>query len=99
IVLRYRRATDRTRAQIRWLAVAAVGVVAVYCVAILASCAYDATHDVDSMRSNWFDPHYPVWVVGLQVGAFLSFLLVPAAVGVATLRYPLYHIDRRGRHT
>src|SRR5690242_17192495 len=69
IVVRYRRATDRTRAQIRWLSVAAVAVVAVYVVAILASLGYDATHEVDSLQSNWFDAHYPLWVVGLQVAA------------------------------
>jgi hypothetical protein len=94
IVVRYRRADDRTRAQIRWLAVAAVAIVAIYCVAIAASFTYDAAHQVDTLHSNWFDAHYPLWLLGLQLSALLSFLLVPAAFGVAILRYRLYEIDR-----
>ena len=94
VYVRYRRASALERTQIRWLATAAAAIVLIYTTALIVSLGYDATHHIDSTNSNWFAPKYPAWLLAVQFLALMSFLLIPAAFGVAILRYHLYDIDR-----
>ncbi|HTY72126.1 MAG TPA: hypothetical protein VMI11_06835 [Actinomycetes bacterium] len=94
VVLRYRRSGPIERAQIRWLGAAAATIVVIYSITLATSFAYDGFHHIDSTDSNWFAVRYPFWLLALQFVALLSFMLIPAAFGVAILRYHLYDIDR-----
>jgi hypothetical protein len=94
VFIRFGRSSPVERTQIRWLAAAASAIVLIYTTALIVSLGYDSTHHLDSTDSNWFAPKYPAWLLGLQLLALMSFLLIPAAFGVAILRYHLYDIDR-----
>ncbi len=94
VYIRFRRSSALERTQIRWLAAAAAAIVTIYTTTLIVSLGYDATHHIDSTNSNWFAPKYPAWLLGLQLLALMSFLLIPTAFGVAILRYHLYDIDR-----
>jgi hypothetical protein len=94
VVVRYRRADQTARAQIRWLGAAAAAIVLVYTAALVTSFAYDATHQIDSAKSTWFESKYPWWILALELVALFSFLLIPLAFGIAITRYRLYEIDR-----
>jgi hypothetical protein len=94
VILRYRRSGTLERAQIRWLASAASVMIGLYVTTLVVSFAYDWLHQINSASSNWFAPRYPVWLLTLQFSALMSFLLIPAAFGIAILRYRLYDIDR-----
>jgi hypothetical protein len=94
VILRYRRSGTLKRAQIRWLAAAASVMIGLYVTTLVVSFAYDGLHDINSANSSWFAPRYPVWLLTLQFTALMSFLLIPAAFGIAILRYRLYDIDR-----
>jgi signal transduction histidine kinase len=85
LVVRFRRSGPTERAQIRWLASAAVVVAALYGVALIASIAFGATWE-----SNSEDPG---WILVLQNVAVFSFVLIPVAIAIAVLRYRLYDID------
>lgn len=82
VVVRYRRAGAEERRQIKWLAFAGAGVAVVYAVTVAATFATEAPEGV------------PLAVAVLQDLTLLSFAAIPAAVGVAVLRYRLYDIDR-----
>jgi hypothetical protein len=92
--VRYRRADDVQRHQIRWLVYAAAIVVGWYVLVFAVSLSYDALVGVDSGQSSWFGSGYPAWLLAMQLLALVSFLFIPAAFAVGILRYRLYDIDR-----
>jgi signal transduction histidine kinase len=80
IVQRYRRSRGADRAQMKWLALAAGAVAAIYAVVMPASLLADS-------------PHPPLWLSVLQNLSIASFALIPIAIGFAVLKYRLYDID------
>jgi hypothetical protein len=80
LLVRYRRAQGVERAQIKWFAVAGVGVILAFLVAI----------PIGGFTTG------PISVVGnvAWIAAFLGMAAVPVAIGIAILRYRLYEIDR-----
>jgi hypothetical protein len=80
LLLRYRRARGVERAQIKWFAVAGVGVILAFLVAILTG---GFTTGPLAIVAN------VAWIAAL-----LGMAVVPLAIGIAVLRYRLYEIDR-----
>jgi hypothetical protein len=80
LVVRYRRSSGATHAQLKWLAFASCVVVAGYAVQNL-------TWILSSFAGRWLA------AIGLTV-LILTFNAVPVACGVAIMRYRLYDIDR-----
>ena len=80
LLLRYRRAHGVERAQIKWFAVAGVGVILAFLVAILTG---GFTTGPLAIVAN------VAWIAAL-----LGMAVVPLAIGIAVLRYRLYEIDR-----
>jgi hypothetical protein len=82
LVLRFRRAREQERLQLKWLVSAAAAVAAMYLIveplsAVLVSSGARA----------------PPWLLALQDASLLTFCLIPTSIGVAVLRYRLYGID------
>ncbi|MGZ4148752.1 MAG: sensor histidine kinase [Actinomycetota bacterium] len=78
LLMRLRRAHGEVRAQLRWLAYAAVVVGTVYAVIVILSTAM---------------PDTPGWLGVLQFSALSVFGLIPVSIGFAVLKYRLYDID------
>jgi hypothetical protein len=82
LVVRYRRAREVERQQIRWLAWAASTVTIIYVVTLLLSINTAWSADGNS-------------AIGILQGLSLaSFALIPISIGIAVLKYRLYDIDR-----
>jgi hypothetical protein len=84
LVLRYRRAGDEQREQIKWIAFAASVVGLLYLITMVSSLTFSGT---------WGAAGTPLWLGLLQRAALVSFTAVPIAVGFAVLKYRLYDID------
>jgi hypothetical protein len=84
LVLRYRRAEDEQREQIKWMAFAASVVGLLYLITMVSSLTFSGT---------WGAAGTPLWLGLLQQAALVSFTAVPIAVGLAVLKYRLYDID------
>jgi signal transduction histidine kinase len=82
LVQRFRRADEVTRAQLRWVVLAAGVVGTLYAVALILS-----------VSSPWMTEATPAWLAVLQNVALLSFTLIPISIAIAVLRYHLFDID------
>jgi signal transduction histidine kinase len=81
LVLRFRRSRGVERLQMKWIATAAAIVAVFYFVGVVASIPL-----VDGGTEPW-------WLTVVDNLAFVSFVLLPASVVIAVLRYRLYEID------
>jgi signal transduction histidine kinase len=81
LILRFRRSRGVERLQIKWLATAGAIIALIYLVGMLASIPY---------VSGGTEPG---WLNVLSNVSFVSFGLIPIAIGIAVLRYRLYEID------
>jgi hypothetical protein len=86
LVLRYRRSGEEVREQIKWLAFAASFVGVVYFGSLITQLLFAP----DSFTTN---ETLPLWVSLERNIQFLSYTLIPIAVGFAILKYRLYDID------
>ncbi|MDQ3627840.1 MAG: hypothetical protein M3419_03335 [Actinomycetota bacterium] len=84
LVRRFRQSHGIQRLQLKWLATAAAVVACTFLVAILAPVLTGAVTTSGEEAA---------WLKALNSLSFLSFLLLPAAIGVAILRHGLYEID------
>jgi hypothetical protein len=82
LVVRFRHAGTVERLQIKWLAAAGGFSGALYAVALFSSALFVPSGEPD-----------PSWVQAIQGLWFLTLSLIPAAIGVAVLRYRLFEID------
>jgi len=81
LVKRFRRARGVERQQLKWLASAAAVVGGAFVLGIVVSLGVPD------------DKPQPGWMAVFDQLSFLSFALIPIAIGVAVLRYRLYDID------
>jgi hypothetical protein len=86
LIVRFRRSRGQKRLQLKWLATAAGTMGALFAASILAAFV---TGQAQSSSSS----SHPAWLSVLDRIALFSFVLVPAAAGVAILRHRLYDID------
>jgi hypothetical protein len=85
LVFRFRRSTGVERLQLKWLATAAAAVALLFLMSIMITLVLpESVTTSDDVRP---------WLELLDDVTFLSFALLPAAIGVAILRYRLYDID------
>jgi signal transduction histidine kinase len=82
LIQRFRRADEVTRAQLRWVVLAASTVGALYALIFLLS-----------INTSWGGATTPRWLAVLQNAALVSFTLIPIAIAIAVLRYHLFDID------
>jgi hypothetical protein len=85
VIVRFRRARDVERLQLKWLA-AAGGLVAGGYAVLMATGAYEALTQQTGSTPAWLEIVMEVY--------FLSFVLIPLAIGIAVSRHGLYGIDR-----
>ena len=83
LVRRFRRSQGTERLQLTWLAAAGAAVALVFLLGMAASLLVE----IGPSRAQ------PVWLTVLDHVSFLSFALLPAAIGTAILRHRLYGID------
>lgn len=83
LIQRFRSSRGRERLQLKWLAAAAGVCASLYFLAMAVS-----------INTAWGTEETPLWIGIIQNVAFLSFVLIPVAVGMAILRHRLYDIDR-----
>ena len=81
LIGRFRRSQGIERLQLKWLASAAAAVVVSYLIFAAASIPFLS------------DPTPPLWSQIVNDLATFSFALIPAAAGVAILKYRLFEID------
>ncbi|MDQ3218371.1 MAG: hypothetical protein M3Q18_11095, partial [Actinomycetota bacterium] len=84
LIRRFRRSRGHERLQLKWLASGAGAVAALFLFSIVAS--FLTTSPTRSAEE-------PGWLTVMDRISLFSFLLIPAAVGVAILRHRLYDID------
>jgi signal transduction histidine kinase len=82
LVGRYRRSSGAARLQLRWLVAAASIVAALFGSTFVLSLVFDSGPGPT-----------PLAISVLQSLSFFTFGLIPAAIGVAVLKYRLYEID------
>jgi hypothetical protein len=82
LVQRFRRSRGSERLQLKWLATAAAVCAVLYVAAMLVS-----------LNQPWGTEETPFWIGVIQNAAFVSFVLIPVAIGFAILKYRLYDID------
>lgn len=84
LVVRFRRSSGVERLQLKWLAAAGSFVAGGYLLLMLGGAYGQLTQAGPA-------PH---WLDQASSAHFLSFALIPAAIGVAVLKHGLYEIDR-----
>ncbi|CAN5126845.1 hypothetical protein BH24ACT12_BH24ACT12_24270 [soil metagenome] len=84
LVLRFRRSRGTERLQLKWLATAGAVVAFTFLVSMAVPLLTGALASSDGS---------PDWLAVLDTVSFLSFALLPAAIGIAILRHRLYDID------
>jgi hypothetical protein len=87
LVLRYRRSGGEVRQQIKWVAFVASVAGLLYLCAMIIGQYFTLTWDGANPPSS------PWWLDLLFSAAVLGFAGVPAAIGLAVLKYRLYDID------
>lgn len=85
LVRRFRRSEGVERLQLKWLAAAGAIVACLIFLAIVLPFVTRAVGISDDSSKPW--------LAALDTLSFLSFALLPAAIGVAILRHGLYEID------
>ena len=84
LVRRFRRSVGVERLQLKWLAAAGAVVAFLFLLTLSATLLVEVTDLSDQGAA---------WLKLLQLASQLSFGLLPAAIGIAILRYGLYEID------
>jgi hypothetical protein len=84
LILRFRRSQGTERLQLKWLATAGAVVAVLYLLTMVSVGLAELTSLIDERAG---------WLTALQSASILTFLLLPAAIGVAILRHRLYDID------
>ncbi|MGH3333646.1 MAG: hypothetical protein ACRDPJ_20295 [Nocardioidaceae bacterium] len=83
VVLRFRRSRGVERLQLKWLTTAGA----------LVALLFLFSFSVSLLSGSLSGDTQPEWMDVLDAASFLSFLLIPVAIGTAVLRHKLYDID------